>query len=97
MPGQSRTSEFAAKNSLGETPVLELDDGRYLMESIAIFRYLENLHPKPALFGKSSAEQAFVEMWTRLMEELIMELFGASGIQSFEFFADKVEQVPAYA
>ena len=34
MQGQSRTPEFMAKNSLGETSVLELDDGRYLTESI---------------------------------------------------------------
>ncbi len=36
MQEQSRTPEFMAKNSLGETPVLELDDGRYLTESLAI-------------------------------------------------------------
>ena len=52
MEGQSRKPEFMAKNSLGETPVLELDDGRYLTESIAICRYLEHLYPEPTLFGK---------------------------------------------
>lgn len=97
MQGDSRTPEFLAKNSLGETPVLELDDGRYLTESIAICRYLELLHPEPALFGKSPEEQAYVEMWTRRMEQLIMGPFGQLGLHSFEFFADKIEQVPAYA
>jgi glutathione S-transferase len=97
MQGQSRTPEFLAKNSLGETPVLELDDGRYLTESIAICRYLELLHPEPALFGESAEEQAYVEMWTRRMEQLIMGPFGAVGVHTFEFFADKIEQVPAYA
>jgi glutathione S-transferase len=97
MEGQSRKPEFMAKNSLGETPVLELDDGRYLTESIAICRYLEHLYPEPALFGKTAEDKAFVEMWTRRMEQLIMGPFGAYGIHSFEFFADKIEQVPAYA
>src|ERR1700720_4630774 len=44
LAGQSRTSEFLAKNSSGAVPVLELDDGSHLSESVAICRYLEGLH-----------------------------------------------------
>ena len=51
LAGQSRTSEFLAKNSSGGVPVLELDDGSYLSESVAICRYLEGLHPEPNLLG----------------------------------------------
>ena len=40
LAGQSRTPEFLAKNSSGGVPVLELDDGSYLSESVAICRYL---------------------------------------------------------
>src|SRR5262245_12816335 len=41
LAGQSRTPEFFLKNSSGGVPVLELDDGSYLSESVAICRYLE--------------------------------------------------------
>ena len=50
LAGQSRAPEFLAKNSSGGVPVLELDDGSHLSESVAICRYLEGLHPEPNLF-----------------------------------------------
>src|SRR5260370_35416551 len=66
--GVNRQPEFLKKNSLGGIPVLELDDGRHLAESVAICRYFELLHPEPALFGKGAFEQANVEMWKRRLE-----------------------------
>lgn len=60
--------EFLAKNPSGRVPVLELDDGTYLSESVAICRYLEGLHPAPALFGRGPLESAQVEMWQRRAE-----------------------------
>src|SRR5215472_5670202 len=68
MKGVNRQPEFLKKNSLGGIPVLELDDGRYLAESVAICRYFELLHPEPALFGKGAFEQATIEMWNRRIE-----------------------------
>jgi glutathione S-transferase len=49
-------------------PVLELDDGSYLSESVAICRYLEGLHPEPNLLGRDLREQAEIERWNRRME-----------------------------
>lgn len=65
---EHRTPEFARKNALLRVPVLELDDGEYLSESIAICRYFEALHPEPALFGRDAREQAMIEMWNRRVE-----------------------------
>jgi glutathione S-transferase len=76
LAGQSRTSQFLAKNSSGGVPVLELDDGSYLSESVAICRYLEGLHPEPNLLGRDLREQAEIERWNRRME---LELFAAIG------------------
>ena len=59
---------FVAVNPLKQTPVLELDDGTILTESVAICRYFEELHPEPALFGKGAKGRALVEMWQRRME-----------------------------
>ena len=68
--------EFLAKNSSGAVPVLELDDGSYLSESVAICRYLEGLQPEPNLLGRDLREQAEVERWNRRME---LELFAPIG------------------
>ena len=65
---QHKSPEFIAKNSLGQVPVLELDDGTYLCESLAICRYFEELHPEPALFGIDARDKALVEMWVRRVE-----------------------------
>jgi glutathione S-transferase len=66
--GESHTPAFLAKNPLGQVPVLELDDGSYLAESIAICRYFEELHPEPSLFGRDPKERAEIEMWSRRVE-----------------------------
>jgi len=56
--------EFLAKNPGATVPVLELDDGTCLTESLAICHYLEQVHPEPNLFGSDAREQALVLMWT---------------------------------
>src|SRR5580658_7618002 len=63
-----KSAEFMAKNSLGQIPVLELDDGSTLSESVSICRYLEELNPTPVLFGNDPLERAHVDMWTRRIE-----------------------------
>jgi glutathione S-transferase len=63
-----RSAEITGLNPLQRLPVLVLDDGTVLTESIAICRYFEALHPEPALFGKGALAEALVEMWQRRME-----------------------------
>ncbi|PSJ59978.1 glutathione S-transferase [Kumtagia ephedrae] len=60
--------ELTARNPLQRLPVLELDDGTVLTESVAICRYFEELHPEPALFGRGALGKALVEMWQRRIE-----------------------------
>jgi glutathione S-transferase len=55
--------EFLAKNPSGAVPMLELDDGTCLTESLAICHYLEQRFPKPNLMGLDAKEQALVLMW----------------------------------
>jgi glutathione S-transferase len=68
MKREHKSAEHMARNSLGQVPVLELDDGTCLSESIAICRYFEALHPTPPLFGTGAKAQALVEMWIRRVE-----------------------------
>jgi len=56
--------DFLAKNPGATVPVLELEDGTCLTESLAICHYLECVHPEPNLFGQDAKEQALVLMWT---------------------------------
>ena len=70
--GENQRPEYLAKNPIGTMPLLELDDGTMIAESIAICRYFEILHPDPPLFGVGALEQATVEMWNRRMEIELM-------------------------
>ncbi len=63
-----RGAEVTRRNPLQRLPVLELDDGTILTESIAICRYFEELYPEPALFGHGALGKAQVEMWQRRLE-----------------------------
>lgn len=62
------TPEFLRRNPLAQVPVLELDDGNHLSDSMAICRYFEHLQPEPKLFGEPGLDAARVEMWNRRME-----------------------------
>ncbi len=65
----NRTPEFIEKvNVMGGLPVLELDDGSHIAESISICRYLEALNPEPPLFGATPKEQGVIDMWLRRVE-----------------------------
>ncbi len=74
--GENRTPEFLAKNPMGSLPVLELDDGSYLTESLAIIEYLEELHPEPPMIGKTPRERARVRELERLAEMSILSRMG---------------------
>lgn len=63
-----KSEEVTKRNPLQRLPVLELDDGTIVSESVAICRYFEELHPEPALFGTGAVGRALVEMWQRRME-----------------------------
>lgn len=70
--GGHKSPEHKARNSLGQVPVLELDDGQMISESVAICRYLEALHPTPAMFGTCALSQARTDMWVRRIEFQLM-------------------------
>jgi glutathione S-transferase len=94
--GAHKSAEFMVKNSLGQVPVLELDDGSTLSESIAICRYLEELHPAPALFGNDAWQRAQVEMWMRRIEFALMSRIGAVWINTHKYTAHLGTQYKDY-
>jgi glutathione S-transferase len=66
--GQNLAPEHRAKNPFGRIPVLELDDGTCIAESVAICRYFEESQPRPPLFGTDAKSRACIEMWNRRAE-----------------------------
>ena len=47
--GEQREAAHLARNPQGLVPVLELDDGTFLTQSLAILEWLEETHPTPPL------------------------------------------------
>lgn len=93
---ENRRPEFLAKNPRGGIPVLELDDGAYLAESVAICRYFEEMQPEPALMGTDARDRAVVEMWNRRMELEVALPIMQSFRNTHDFFKGRIPQVPEY-
>jgi glutathione S-transferase len=93
---ENRKPDFLAKNPLAGVPVLELDDGRFIAESVAICRYFEGVQPEPPLMGTDPADAAIVEMWNRRMEHEIFLNMAAPFRHSHEFFKGRIRQVPEW-
>ena len=84
---EQKSEEFLAINPRGQTPALQLDDGTVITESISICRYLEALHPDPALFGTDPVEIAQIDMWVRRAEMILMAPVGAVWVHTHPFTA----------
>ena len=84
---EQKAPEFVAKNPRGQTPILELDDGTVIAESVAIMRYLDALNPEPPLFGGTPLEIAEIEMWNRRVEMILMLPVGAVWVHTHRFTA----------
>lgn len=76
--GENICEAYLAKNPGGRVPMLELDDGTCIGETIAICRYIDALYPEPNLFGNTPLAIAQIEMWQRRVElNLMAEVAGA--------------------
>ena len=68
LEGEQRGPAHLARNPFGRLPVLELDDGSYLTESLAIIEYLEECFPDPPLLGRTALQRARVRELERIAE-----------------------------
>lgn len=67
-----KSEEVTRLNPLQRLPVLELDDGTAISETVAICRYFEELNPEPPLMGTDAKDKAIVEMWNRRVELIFL-------------------------
>ena len=94
--GQNRAPEFLKINPMGGLPVLELDDGTQIAESVAICRYFEESKPEPRLMGVDAKDKAVVEMWNRRMEFEVLSMTAGSFRNTSDFFKGRIPQVKEY-
>jgi glutathione S-transferase len=95
--GANATQDFLRLNPLGKLPVLELDDGTSIAESLAICRYLEALNPDPPLMGRTPREVADIEMWALRMDHELSQMIALSFVHSSDFYRGRIEQIPEVA
>lgn len=99
------SADFLKVNPYSVVPVLELDDGTCVGESVAICRYIEEIHPTPPLMGVDAKDKAVVEMWNRRAEFECMLPAGEIVRNSLPLFEDRAiagipggfPQIPAVA
>lgn len=94
--GENLSREMRQKNPIGKVPVLELDDGTSIGESVAICRYFEALQPEPSLMGETPLQQAQIEMWQRQVEFGLFMQIGMCFQHSTGYFKDRMTPVPEY-
>lgn len=89
---EHKSPEHRARNSLGQVPTLELDDGTCISETVSICRYFEEIQPDPPLFGRSAVEKALVDMWVRRTEFTVMMPVGNFWRHAHPFTAQLLTQ-----
>jgi len=98
------TEQFRALSPNCTVPVLELDDGTVICDSLAIWRYFEEIKPAPPLMGTTPVEKAMVELWLRRIElegyQAVVEVL-RNGAERFKDralpSAEPFAQIPALA
>ncbi|MEB2283237.1 MAG: glutathione S-transferase [Polyangiaceae bacterium UTPRO1] len=96
LAAENRRPPYIDRNPNGQMPALELDDGRLLAETAAIFEYLEEKYPHPPLVGRTPEERAETRMWQRRIELKITEHLynGFRFAEGLELFRTRMRCLP---
>lgn len=94
MKGVNRQDEFLGKNPMGGLPVLELDDGTCISESLVICEYFEDKYPEPPLIGRTPEERGVARMWERRIEIEVMFPMLSAFRHAAPLFKGRIAQVP---
>ena len=94
LAGEQSSPEFLRRNPFGAVPILELDDGTVIPESLVIIEYFEELYPEPPLLGRDPLTRALVRAWERRCELGVFLQATRRFLHSSPFFATRVEQNP---
>ena len=99
MKAENRRPPYTERNPGGQLPALELDNGKCLGETVAIWEYLEEKNPTPALIGSTPEERAETRQWQRRIEQRITENLynGFRFSQGAPIFKDRMRLIPEAA
>ncbi len=75
--GRHKEPAHLARNPFGTVPTLELDDGTYLVESLAIIEYLEDRYPENALLSGSPEARGCARDTERIVDLRLAGPMGA--------------------
>jgi glutathione S-transferase len=97
--GANRQGPYLTKNPAGQLPCVELSDGRFIAETIAICELIEEQQPKPALIGTTPEDRAETRMWVRRVEWKITQPLadGFRFAEGLPLFKDRMRTVPEAA
>ena len=97
--GENRRQPFLSINPAGCTPVLELDDGTALAETLAICEWLEEQQSEPVLIGATAQARAMTRMWTRRVDLMVVQPLtaGFRAAEGLPLFKDRVRCLPQAA
>ncbi len=84
--GEQQRESFSQKNPMTQVPVLELDDGRRLTQSVAIIDWLETYQPEPPLFPQEPFERASAIALTEIINGGIQPLQNRSVVMNVASF-----------
>lgn len=92
--GENLTPQYAAMNPMKKVPVMELDDGTCIAETMAICRYFEESYPDtPTLLGDTPVEKALVEQWLRWIEFYLFLPTGMCFQHTSGYFKDRMNPI----
>lgn len=96
---ENRKPPYIERNPGGQIPALDLDNGKCIGETVAIFEYLEEKHPNPPLVGSTAEERAETRQWLRRVEINITENLynGFRYAEGFDLFKTRVYVLPEAA
>ncbi len=99
LAADNRKPPYIERNPGGQMPALELDNGKCIGETVAIFEYLEETHPKPPLIGSTPEDRAETRQWQRRVELQITEhLYNAFRYgEGIEMFKTRMRVLPEAA
>jgi glutathione S-transferase len=99
MGAENRKPPYTDRNPGGQVPALELDNGKCIGETVAIWEYLEEKHPRPALIGATAEERAEARQWQRRVELQITEHLynGFRYSEGLQMFKDRMRVLPEAA
>lgn len=92
--GENLTPEYVARNPMKKVPVMELDDGTCISETMAICRYFEENYPEaPTLLGDTAIEKALIEQWVRWVEFYFFMPTGMCFQHTSGYFKDRMNPI----